>query len=503
MDHMTSIAFDTQVKGESFKPYWKKCVAAGRAAEGLREDWRQQLREVQREIHFEYIRFHGIFHDDMMIYHEEDGQPVYNFQYLDSLFDFLLEVNLRPFLELSFMPYDLASGEAFVFWWKGNITPPKDYQRWADLVRATIQHCINRYGLDEVLSWYFEVWNEPNLHNGFWSSTQAEYFKLYEVTVQAIKELNPRLRVGGPASSDSGGVKAPWVDEFLAFCKEQTLPVDFVSTHPYPNLWPLDNYGKTIMGYRDEDSTRSDMQRIWDCVDQSPFKQAEIHLTEWNSSPSPRDLIHDTAFMAPFVIMNNLKGLGLADSLAFWTFTDVFEEGRAGNSLFHGGFGMFNTQGLKKPSYYGYWFLARLGSQELLSGIDFIAVRKGQVIQILMWNYCHYTDAFASGDRLELTESERYSVFKNKPPSTFEISITGCCGSYEVTRFEFNREHGSVFDAWKSCGEPKELSKDILAWLQQKTGPDIYIRTVHETKELHLTTIIQPHGVSLIEIKPI
>ena len=286
-----------------------------------------------------------------MIYHEENDQPVYNFHYLDTLFDFLLEVNLRPLLELSFMPYDLASGEAYVFWWKGNITPPKDYQRWSDLVTATIHHCIHRYGLEEVLRWYFEVWNEPNLINGFWSSTQVEYFKLYEVTAKAIKALDSRLRVGGPATSDSGGVKAPWVDEFVTFCAERKLPVDFISTHPYPNQWPLDNYGETIMGYRDEDSTWIDLQRIRACVDQSPFKEAEIHLTEWNSSPSPRDLVHDTAFMAPFVVMNNLKGLGLVDSLAFWTFTDVFEEGRAGNTIFHGGFGLMTTQGLKKPSY--------------------------------------------------------------------------------------------------------------------------------------------------------
>ena len=215
---MSEISLNFHQKGKKFKPFWKKCIAAGRAAEGLREDWRFQLRELQRELQFEYIRFHGIFHDDMMIYHEEDGKPIYNFQYLDSLFDFLLDVHLKPLLELSFMPYDLASGEAYVFWWKGNITPPKDYDRWAELVLETARHCINRYGLEEVQSWYFEVWNEPNLHNGFWSSTQDEYFKLYEVTARAIKSIHPNLRVGGPASSDSGGVKAPWVDEFIAFC---------------------------------------------------------------------------------------------------------------------------------------------------------------------------------------------------------------------------------------------------------------------------------------------
>lgn len=498
---MSSISFNIQQTGELIKPFWKKCIAAGRAAEGLREDWRIQLREVQRELNFEYIRFHGIFHDDMMIYHEENGQPIYNFQYLDTLFDFLLEVKLRPLLELSFMPYDLASGEAYVFWWKGNITPPKNYERWADLIQATLRHCINRYGLEEVLRWYFEVWNEPNLHNGFWSSDQAGYFKLYEVTAKAIKAIHPNLRVGGPASSDSGGVRAPWVDEFISFCAEQHLPVDFISTHPYPNQWPLDNYGTAIMGYRDEDSTLIDMQRIRATLDASPFNQAEIHLTEWNSSPSPRDLVHDTAFMAPIIVMNNLKGLGLVDSLAFWTFTDVFEEGRAGNTLFHGGFGLINTQGIKKPSYYGYWFLSRLGDRKLLSGEDFIVTCQGETTQILMWNYCHYTQRFAAGDRSELTELERYVIFEEKGPAKFDLTVNGLDGSYQLTEFIFNREQGSAFDAWLVCGAPAEPSREIIEWLKHKAIPEMNMTIIKGQEQLNLSNTIPAHGIKLIEIQ--
>ena len=390
----------------------------------------------------------------MMVYREENGAPVYNWQYLDALFDFLLEVHLRPLLELSFMPYDLASGEAYVFWWKGNITPPKDEQRWVDLIQATVRHCIERYGIDEVLRWYFEVWNEPNLHNGFWSGDQAAYFRLYAITAQAIKAIHAGLRVGGPASSDSGGIKAPWVDEFLAFCTEQKLPMDFLSTHPYPNSWPLDGFGATIMGYRGPESTLLDMQRVRQTVSNSAFPNAEIHLTEWNSSPSPRDLVHDTAFMAPFVVQNNIKGLGLVDSLAFWTFTDVFEEGRAGDTLFHGGFGLVNAQGLKKPSYYGYAFLARLGNEQVLAGDDFFVARKAETIQILLWNYCHYSDAFAAGDRSALSLLERYNLFANQSPRPFHLNIEGLEGRYKMTRHTFDRAHGSAFDTWLAFGAP-------------------------------------------------
>lgn len=211
-DGSPTATFNLNDPGQPYAPFWKKLVSAGRAAEGLREDWRDQLREVQREIGFEYIRFHRVLHDDMMIYHENaEGKPYYNWQYFDSLLDFLQEVGLRPILELSFMPSALKTGEATVFWWKGNITPPKDYAKWAGMVSALVSHCIDRYGLEEVLRWYFEVWNEPNLYQGFWGADQVEYFKLYETTARAIKAVHPGLRVGGPASTDASAGEAPWV----------------------------------------------------------------------------------------------------------------------------------------------------------------------------------------------------------------------------------------------------------------------------------------------------
>jgi len=499
---MSEIKIDANLPGQPIVPFWKKCIAAGRAAEGLRAEWREQLREVQKELGFEYIRFHGIFHEDMMIYHEEDGQPIYNWQYLDSLFDFLLEINLRPLLELSFMPYDLASGEAYVFWWKGNITPPKDYDRWAELVKALLRHCRERYGQQEVLKWYFEVWNEPNLINGFWSATMEEYFKLYEVTAKAIKAVDARLRVGGPASSDSSAGKAPWVEEFIAFCTAHNLPVDFISTHPYPNRYPLDKDGKPMMGYRDEDSTWVDMQHVRETVDASRYKGVEIHLTEWNASPSPRDLVHDTAFMAPFVVMNNLKCLGLVDSLAFWTFTDVFEEGRAGDTIFHGGFGLVNAQGLKKASYYGYWFLFRLGEEKILSGKDYFVARKGEKLQVLCWNYCHYTEGFSAGNRAKLKEYNRYDVFVKNKPSEFELSITGLRGKYKVTEYRLDRRHGSVFDAWLDYGAPTNLSAEEVEFLKRKAGLELSLG-YHDKETYSRTVTVQPHGVTLIEIQPL
>lgn len=493
----TSITVDPSVKGAPIRPYWKKLTTAGRAAEGLREDWRQHLREVQREIGFEYIRFHGVLHDDMMIYHEDaNGAPYYNWQYYDSLMDFLREVGLRPILELSFMPSALKSGEGTVFWWKGNITPPKDYVRWTGLIRALVLHSIDRYGLEEVLKWYFEVWNEPNLHNGFWSGDQAEYFKLYRATAEAVKAVDPRLKVGGPATSDASAGEAPWVKDFLAFCERDQVPVDFLSTHPYPNTWPFDGLGVQVMGYRDENSTLHDVQDVRASIQQSAFPGLEIHLTEWSSSPSPRDLVHDTAFMAPFIIQNNLKCLGLVDSLGFWVFSDVFEEGAAGDTLFHGGFGLINLQGLKKAAFYGYWYLAQLGDEMLASGPNYVVTRKGEDFQVLAWNYCHYTPDFAAGQREALTLTERYCIFTEKQ-DRLHISFSG--GSYQVVQHLLDRAHGSALDVWLENGALENPAPADLAILNRQIGPAEKIERIQGAYERDW--VLEPHAVLLLEFK--
>jgi xylan 1,4-beta-xylosidase len=497
----TSITINIHQPGQTYYPLWKKLITAGRAAEGLREDWREQLREVQREIPFEYIRFHGVLHDDMMIYHEDAaGRPNYNWQYFDSLVDFLQEVRLRPILELSFMPTALKSGEATVFWWKGNITPPKDEAKWTGLVRALVIHCLDRYGPEEVLQWYFEVWNEPNLYQIFWDASQDEYFTLYEATARAIKDVHPGLRVGGPATSDASAGEAPWMLDFLSFCERKQAPLDFVSTHPYPNHWPKDESGRQLLGYRDPDSTLHDLQWLRRTLDASPYRGVEIHLTEWNASPDPRDLVHDTAFMAPFVIQNHIQCLGLVDSLGFWTFSDVFEEGGAGDTLFHGGFGLINLQGLKKASYFGYWFLARLGPEILAMGEDYLITRRGQDVQVLLWNYCHYTEVFAAGDRSRLSLHDRYGVFAERDRA-FAVCLGGLEGAYQITLWAFDRDQGSAFDAWLRNGALASPTSEDLNIIRQGVGPVGSISLLQGQAAYTREVTLAPHGVLLIELK--
>ncbi|HEY9155055.1 MAG TPA: hypothetical protein VIM69_07995, partial [Opitutaceae bacterium] len=324
---------NAQGEGRPLAHFWNVCVGAGRAHEGLRASWLEQLKFSVEHCGFRYVRFHGLFHDDMFVYREEAGRPGYNFQYVDDLFDRLLAMNIRPFVELGFCPRDLASGTETIFWWKGNVSPPKDYGRWAALIRACAIHWIDRYGLDEVRKWYFEVWNEPNL-KGFFAGTRTQYFELYKATVLALKSVDSLLRVGGPATSNyvpdarfdgetedesyhSVVTKAKaldrlkwrpvWVEAFLDYCAKEKLAVDFVSTHPYPTDWPLDEKKQLRKFTRGAKATINDLKLLRKIVGRSPFPHAEIHLTEWNSSPSPRDFTHDYLQAATFIAKTNLE----------------------------------------------------------------------------------------------------------------------------------------------------------------------------------------------------
>lgn len=460
---------------------WSFCVGAGRAREGLRADWQTQLKTVVQECGFRYLRFHGLFHDDMGVYTEKDGRPQYNFQYIDSLFDFLLGCGVRPFVELGFTPAAMASGESTLFWWKGNVTPPKSYEAWAALVRRAVEHWVGRYGLDEVKHWYFEVWNELNL-DPFWKGSKSQYFALYKVTANAVKTVSPLLRVGGPATSnfvpdtrfdgewedtsahitaqaddlDALEWKGVWIRDFLQYCQGEGLPVDFVSTHPYPTDFALDGHGSSVHRTRGRDSLYNDIRWLQNELAHSAYPHAELHLTEWSSSPTSRDYSHDYLPAAAYVMRSNVQCAGMADSLSYWTFTDIFEEEGPGPLPFHGGFGMLNMQGVKKPVFHAYRMLHALGAEELARGDGWLFTRRGCSLSAV---FCHYPAGYTGTVPMSEYPSQRAArqcqdIAEQK---TFSFQLAGLApGSVYV--LEVLSARNSVMELWNGMGAPASLS---------------------------------------------
>lgn len=477
---LPELIIDATGKGEKYVKFWTKCVGAGRANEGLRAGWLEQLALVKKHCGFEYVRFHGLFHDDMFVYKEVNGKPVYNWQYIDELFDRMLAIGVKPFVELGFMPKDLSIDDSMLqFWWKGHVSPPKDYGKWAELVAAFTRHCISRYGIEEVKTWYFEVWNEPNLR-GFWLGTRSQYFELYKVSAQAIKSIDPRLRVGGPSTSNfvpddrfEGELedktrhktlvvedinqlewKGVWIIAFLQYCKKEKLPVDFVSCHPYPTDWALDpTTGKGGGRVRKVNATKEDLQWLQDNIRNSDYPDAELHCTEWSSSPSSRDATHDSLQAATYIIKANVDGIGLTDSLSYWTFTDIFEEKGGGDTMWHGGFGMINYQGIVKPSFHAYRMLNRLGNEVLYREEGVIITRFSQSKRLVALLY-HYPKEVQ-----QVVEGNVEDMLNAGKPRTFTLKFNRLRSLASVTIETLDRNNGFAITIWKEMGMPQ--SPDI------------------------------------------
>jgi xylan 1,4-beta-xylosidase len=459
---------------------FNECVGAGRANEGLRADWQQQLAYVKKECGFRYIRMHGLLTDDMAVYREDrDGKAEYNYMYVDALFDFLLSINIKPFVELGFMPSALASGPQTIFWWKGNVTPPKDYEKWGLLIQNLTEHFTERYGSTEVKTWYFEVWNEPNLSPGFWTGSQDDYFKLYEYSVKAVKSVNSSYRVGGPATAG-----AAWETELIDFCTKKSLPIDFISTHSYGvKQGFLDEHGNsgTVLD-KNPMSVSGDVLQTRKEISQSQMPNLELHYTEWSSSYTPADPLHDSYHEASYVLQKLKQAGDAANSMSYWVFTDIFEESAPRFTPFHGGFGMLTIQGINKPVFYAYQFLNRLGKTELKNAdAESWACRDScGNIQILAWDFTNTHP----GDSVH---NQAYYIrdLPSKNKGNLQFNISGIPeGKYSLEVYKIGYRINDAYSSYISMGRPSQLNKTQVEQIKkQNNGAAGSIETITVTKD--------------------
>ena len=457
--------------------FWEHTVGSDHAPVALRADWQAQLRRCHEDLGFRYVRFHGLLSDDMGTLIDHDGKPLYSFFNADQVVDFLLSVGMRPFVELSFMPEALASGYKTVFHYKGNITPPKDYKQWATLMNRLARHWVERYGVDEVREWFFEVWNEPNLP-AFWKGTQADYFKLYRHTVEAIKSVDPALKVGGPATA-----KNEWIEEFLEFCEKKKLPVDFVSTHHYPTD-ALGNEGDDT-----ETQLATSRRAVLRGQAQDTFRRARgtpVFYTEWNASSNPRDARHDEPYAAAFVAKTILEANGLVEGYSFWTFTDIFEENYFPSVPFHGGFGLLTLHGVPKPAYRAFELLHRLGTEQLLvdgihETVSVWAVRQETSVTVLATNHA----------------LPRHSI----KGETVNVRISEAREPRHVHVERIDEAHANPQRAWREMGAPEYLSalqlEHLHAVSRMAREP---LPWKYDNGVVHVEIEVPPHAVAAITV---
>ena len=492
------------------KKHWQFCVGSGHALLALRTDYTRQLTFIHDTLGIERVRFHGIFDDDMRTFNDlsmmmplpgTESFAEYNFNACGVAYDNVLSAGMKPFVELSFMPKKLALKEEGrplegSFFYKPLIVPPADLAAWKEYMQAFLRFLIHRYGIKEIRTWYFEVWNEPDLPMAFWNGTRDEYFALYEATARAIKEIDPLIPVGGPATSGS-----KWVESFVRFCRENDVPVDFISTHQYAGdpLGGVEDQGmagdaaeagigedptidfgeimraasqglakiedKTFLnGFRVFMADKSELTDIPNDVfiTNAPKvkEQAQglpVFYTEWNENAIFSAYTNDTRKVAAYDVKTALDVSDAVTGSSIWCFSDIFEELHPFPQEFHGGFGMLTQNGIPKPVYHAIKMLADAGDVRLDLGpnatkgeIGYAAFRKGDATQILLFR------------------QKMKNLDLPKEPVTVELELPAAPSS--VLCRQIDEDHGNPLKLWEQMGSPISLNRAEVEDLKARSA---------------------------------
>ena len=471
-----TVTIDAAAPTTPFPHFWEQMFGSGRAILSLREPWRDDLRAVKKVTDFKWVRFHGILDDEVGVYAEDrHGNPVYNFAYVDEIYDGLLKNGVRPLVEISFMPKQLAFNpyDLHVFWYHPNVSPPRSMEEWDDLMTHFARHLVDRYGIDEVSQWYFEVWNEPNID--FWGGVprQQSYFDLYDHTARDLKSVSLRLRVGGPATA-----AASWIPAFLNHVSENHIPIDFVSTHGYADD-TVQNLFHNDKPVPMDDRVCAAVAKVRGQIDASSLPHLPLLWTEWNVQGM--DQSRDTIFVGPAVANTIRECDGKVNEMSFWTFSDVFEEGGPIPKPFEGHFGLRAKGGINKPSYYGFALLHQLGNRRFATASkDVIATKAASgAVVIAAWN---------------LVDPGQHGA-----THTIDLAFRDVPSDARATIQTVDENHGNVLPKYKAMGSPLDPTPSQVEQLNRETALPAPRQTHLSAGRLQLT--LTPDALDLITVE--
>lgn len=504
---MYKFKIDLEGEKRSFPHYWEMSVGSCHAATLLRNDVQQHIRKAHRDIGFKYLRFHGLFDDDMSVvippFMPGLGENRISFFNIDRVFDFLIETGMKPFVELSFMPLAMAKGSQMGFRYNNNVTMPKADEEWEDLIDKFTRHCIDRYGINEVRTWYFEVWNEPNLRF-FFDGTMEDYFHLYEITSRSIKKVDTRLKVGGPATSNN-----MWIPEFKKFCEDNGVGYDFITTHHYPIDDPLSRAGMNGSGTKGQgiDPDMAEKVKQMSLEELEQFKSAFSN----RHTDNPRDILYtltkkakaeagdtpliytewnvghfDESYSAAGIMQTLSYNEGLVEGYSYWCVSDIFEEMGLNGLPFNNEFGLMNVYGIPKPSYRLFETLHKAGAERL--SVDTIGdVSRTAEVTVLTDGSMVYLFAYNHDiEEREISDEE------------LEITLSGSIK--EIRKAVIDDENTAPLKVWNNQGRPEYPTKRELAEIEAASELNFERLPNDEAAKKTLRFTAKKESVTIFEI---
>lgn len=500
-----------QTVGTPLRHTWRRLLNIGYARDGLLAEVQNQLRIAQGEIGFEFLRFHGILDDDMHIYYEDSGQkPYLDFSMVDLLLDFVLSINLKPYIELSFMPKLLAQEEQRIFDRQSLMSMYRDEEKWRFLIRNLVQHCVERYGREQVRQWRFTTMGNNLVAAGL--LTQDSFLNIYRSTYESVKSVDTEIPFGGPGGMASSIWDSRYIHEFLEYALQYNCIPDFINTQCYPHRsieqdaeflnFTLSQESAPMVLSGDEHYTKAMLCDFQTLLESYHLAHLKIWIEEWNSTLWQRDLSNDTCYKSSWLAMNFCDAFDAAESFGYWQLTDFMEEHSAYGSIFHGGYGLFTYNSIPKSGWYALQLMRMMGETLIDSGDGWIVTRNQSGFQILLTHYCHYDKLYRFRYRKLTDPQQAYNVFIEKGEMEYALLFTGMTpGRYEIQKYSVSRTQGSSFDTWLEIGSPSCLRQNEVSYLKNASLPKYHVHTREIRDSYIVKSKLEPHEIQLILLK--
>lgn len=506
---------DISVQSSIFplKHTFKTFITVGRAKELLNTNIQDMLKDIQSNIGYEYIKFHGILSDDMMVVSRDDGKLRFHYTLVDMVLDFLISINLKPLIQFSFMPRELAALPNKTVGYSPFITsPPDKMSEWNLLIDDFTRHLITRYGLEQVKTWLFTVWNEPSTGKKmFGFGDDLLFFNFYKNTYDTLKMVCPDLRFGTPSLlyiENLGNVD--WIERFINWCIQQDCRPDFLNVHYYSDIIPAhkDDFflreATTSSFPKNTDDFSLFIGSLKKIFRSLHVDDLPVYMTEWNFTLSHRNLINDTSFKTCYIMKNLLKNYDRLYSFGYWSLTDLIEENALPDTLFHGGLGIYTLNGIRKGVFYAFYFANMLGDVLIAANDGYFITRKGNSYQIITYHYIHYGELFASGELFDITDTNRYTAFDISKKLSISLQLNDIeNGDYNVKEYFVNRQYGNAYDIWINMGA-LPLTPEDSDLLRGLCVPGFHQSRLYTDRHtLTYLTELEPFEIRFAEISPV
>ncbi len=501
-------------EGQKLDRYWQKMINGGTAADLLRFDMQQQIKMLHDRLKFEYVRFWDIYSPEMFLDRPQEGG--YNFSRLDMVIDFLTENQMKPYIELGTKTKKILKNRKNVLIGRSNDAGIfGDAQMTRTFMKELIRHLMERYGIGQVKSWYFELWKTeqdeyyfkkdiPDVEGMF-----KAYYESFDVVAKALREELPDVAIGGGGFSLRHGKDK--YKHVIELWKDYTQKPSFITMYSYSYPAELDVSERVRNQSMDKDFLKNFLNTTNELLGEVDMGDLPVHLTEWNYTVSNRNVFNDSCQKGAYIIKNVMDMYGKIPMAGYWCASDIFSEYYDTSHILFGGSGLLTRNGVCKPAYYAMEFLDHLGDFVYQKGENYIISGDGKEYwYIICHNYKHFNYQYGlrNEDDVHVDELKHLISDNRKLRLKFTLPLQpGIAGnddeySMEIKTYAVNEAHGSIQDEWIRAGMPSYIHPEDMNYLKNASVPSVRVRNVKtQEQKICFETLLDANEFQWVQVK--